>query len=242
MASSRLRGRDRARGGRRKWATLGAVVLALLGLTFALGVLAGRHWGDRHVPTLAAAEDARKSGTGVRRGGGLSEPTVERPRPHPEKLTFYQTLTAPLGEAPLGGKLEIGARPEPVATSNVSKPLPRSVAVSEHAPRVDETAAASSGARPETGTLEGRPVEDRRDSSAAWAVQVGVFRNAQQAERMRKALADGGFPVRLAPVTGDDGQPRYRVRVGAFKTREEALKLAERLRADRALPTYVTNN
>ncbi|PYO55551.1 MAG: hypothetical protein DMD83_19060 [Candidatus Rokuibacteriota bacterium] len=41
-------------------------------------------------------------------------------------------------------------------------------------------------------------------------------------------------------MTIEDGQVRYRVRVGAFRTREEAVRTAERVRADRSLPTFVT--
>jgi len=43
-------------------------------------------------------------------------------------------------------------------------------------------------------------------------------------------------------LTADDGQARYRVRVGSFKARVEADRVAERLRAERSLATYVTTN
>ena len=43
-------------------------------------------------------------------------------------------------------------------------------------------------------------------------------------------------------VISGDGQVRYRVRVSGLKTRDEALRTAERVRADRSLPTYVTAN
>jgi len=41
-------------------------------------------------------------------------------------------------------------------------------------------------------------------------------------------------------MTTEDGEVRYRVRVGTFRTREEAARMAERVRSDRSLPTFVT--
>jgi cell division protein FtsN len=217
--------------------TLSVAALGVLGLTFGLGVLAGKHWSDRRVPPAAALEDVRKAPAGARRTG-LTEPIPERARANQEKLTFYQTLTAPLGETPLGGNAETAAKP--AATSDASKP-PHKAEAADRAPRAAEPIPANRVVAADNPAADGRPAAERRDPSAGWAVQVGVFRNAQQAERIRKGLADSGFPAHLT-MTGDDGQSHYRVRVGAFKTRDEALKVAERLRADRSLPTYVTNN
>jgi len=73
-------------------------------------------------------------------------------------------------------------------------------------------------------------------------VQVGVFKSADQAERVKRKLTEGGFPAGVTAVAGSDGQTWYRVRVSGFKTRDQALKTAERVRADRALPTFVTTN
>jgi cell division protein FtsN len=214
------------------------MVLGVLGLTFALGVLAGKHWSDRRVPSAGTPEDTRKAAPGARRTG-LTEPIPERARATQGKLTFYQTLTAPLGETSLGGKAETSAKPT-ATTSDASKTL-RKADVADRVPRAAEPVPVNRVVGADSAAVDGRLTLERRDSSAGWAVQVGVFRNAQQAERIRKGLADGGFPAHLT-ITAEEGQPRYRVRVGAFKTRDEALKTAERLRADRSLPTYVTNN
>ena len=84
--------RGRGNGGffQRIGLLLAAVVI--LALTFTLGVLVGRQWGGRPAGT---ADGGRKSAALTRRA--LSEVEAERPREMGEKLTFYQTLTAPLG-------------------------------------------------------------------------------------------------------------------------------------------------
>ena len=59
-------------------------------------------------------------------------------------------------------------------------------------------------------------------------------------DEVKKQLAQGGFEAEIVPTTSGDGPVRYRVRLGAFRSREEALRLADRVRSDRSLPTYVT--
>jgi cell division protein FtsN len=213
------RARARSGSGRFRWIVLGGVVLAFLGLAFALGLLVGKQ-SARQSPSLAA--DASHKSAAAPRRGGLGEAHAERAAARQEKLTFYQTLTAPLSPVSAPSRPDVAPKPEVAA-----KPRPKPDATPDRAQdRVTS--------RSETESSE------LRETTQEWTVQVGVFKNAQQAERVRRELADSGFPVRLTPTTGDDGQPRYRVRVGAYRTRDEALKTAERVRADRSLPTYVT--
>jgi cell division protein FtsN len=242
---ARMGGRSRARGGpgRLRWVALGGAAIVILGLTFGLGLLVGRQWG-RHTPPAVTGEPTRKSAAGPRRGG-LSEPTTDRAAARQEKLTFYQTLTAPLvGAIPLSGKTEAAPKHDAAA-----KPRPKSGASPERGqerapPREDEPSlpsrAAAGASNLERPTREGQAPEANAEASGEWVVQVGVFKNSQQAERIRKQLADAGLAARVAPITADDGQLRYRVRVGAFKSKDEALKTAERIRSDRSLPTFVT--
>ena len=73
-------------------------------------------------------------------------------------------------------------------------------------------------------------------------MQVGAFRSRQQADGIQKQLAEAGFPVSQSAVAARDGQPRYRVRVGGARSRDEALQLAERVRARVPVTTFVTAN
>jgi cell division protein FtsN len=73
-------------------------------------------------------------------------------------------------------------------------------------------------------------------------VQVGAFRTRAQADGVQRQLAEGGLSAFVSGAESDPGQTRFRVRVGAFRTRAEAERAAERLRAERGLPTFVATN
>ena len=212
------RGRN-SRGG--AFQRIGLVLAAgiILTLTFTLGVLVGRQWGAR----AADVDGPRKSQALTRRG--LAEAEAERPRELQEKLTFYQTLTAPLG--PIGHSSraraeEKGKTPAPaVSTASVpAMPAPSAVA---SVPSASPTSAPSA-------------------TAAAWTVQVGAFKSRQQADDVQKRLTEAGFPAVLSPVTLDDGQARYRVRVGGARSRGEAEQLAQQVRARLPLTALVTAN
>ena len=76
--------------------------------------------------------------------------------------------------------------------------------------------------------------------TSPWTVQVGAYKNRRQAEDTRQHLAATGLEAYVASVAAQDGQPRFRVRVGTYRTREEAAVVAERLRAQRSLTAFVT--
>lgn len=203
----------------------GLVVAALLilTLTFTLGMLVGRQWA-RPVSQVATPEGARKGAAPVRRSG-LGEAEAERPKGLSEKLTFYQTLAAPLGPTTSHAKGKpTGASPQPADT-----------------PRPATAPGEAGGAEPRGSQVAG-PGQASPAGAPGWTVQVGAFKSRQQADAVQRGLSGAGFPVEISALTADDGQPRYRVRVGLFKTRSEAVQMAERLGAERSLATYVTTN
>lgn len=69
-----------------------------------------------------------------------------------------------------------------------------------------------------------------------FAVQVGAFESPSSADRLRGSLLEHGLP---AYVVEGDGNSRWRVRVGPLATRGEAEQLAQRLRAEHRLPTWI---
>jgi len=119
---TRLRGRRGTGGG--ALVVFVTACLAVLALTFLLGVLVGRQWAHR-----ASADSARVAGApaspGARfRARRLSEREAEEPAPQiQEKLTFYQTLTAPLtaGPPPQRTRAE-SAREGPAPASAPARP------------------------------------------------------------------------------------------------------------------------
>jgi cell division protein FtsN len=238
MTTMGARNRGRSGPGRLTWVALGAATLMVLGLTFALGMLVGRQWA-RQSPPAATADSGRRTAAAARRPGpgeAGTERAVEVPR---EKLTFYKTLTAPLGALPSPEKTELTPKAQTAARPRTTPEPATWRAPDAQGVRVDGPAL------PTRAPGEDRPGAgggERPAVGADWAVQVGVFKTSRQADRVQKTLTEAGFPARVMPASGGDGQIWYRVRVGGFKTREEALKTAERVRADRFLPTFVTAN
>jgi len=244
--------------GRPQWIALGVIALVILGLTFTLGTLVGRQWARHSQPTILA-DPARKAAPTPRRSG-LTDVVLDQP-PVQEPLTFYKTLTAPL-ETP-----RFPVKPEASTTKSDAQPKPDAHPRPEPAAKVDTPAKA--GAPPKTPVVPVKAVaandrmprtEDRPQLSPAsvkvvdqsyrperphgaspeWTVQVGVFGSVDQAVSMKRGLDQKGVDAQVVPTLRGDGQVRYRVRVGTFHSREEALREAERVRSGRSLATFVT--
>src|SRR5262249_6446848 len=145
-----------------------------------------------------------------------------------EKVTFYRTLTAPTQDLPQVGKPTIEERLIPKedstaptltdAVPGASPPTAESPALGRRPPQAAEPAPASRPARPtkasppptRPGPTQLAAVSSEAD---AWTVQVSAFRSRALAEEVRARLAARGFDAYILPSLGEDGRPRYRVRV-----------------------------
>ncbi len=119
---------------------------------------------------------------------------------------------APADGAELGGG-EASASPPDVAAAPPSAPPPL--------PSADR--AAAPGGR-KAGKL---------------SVQVGAFAESRAAEQLAESLRSSGLPVYVSPSAVAEGEQRWRVRVGPVATREEAERIASRLKTKEKLPTWV---
>jgi hypothetical protein len=70
------------------------------------------------------------------------------------------------------------------------------------------------------------------------AIQVGAFTEGAAAEKLADRLRSRGYPVYVTPGARSDA-PRWRVRVGPLADREEAERVAARLKTEERLPTWV---
>jgi cell division protein FtsN len=147
----------------------------------------------------------RRSGERPRRLGER-EPDDATPQIQ-EKLTFYQTLTAPLTAGP------------PPASK--AKSAPASAGTSG-APKRDASPPGGAG----TGA----------DAGASYTVQAAAFKTREQADALREKLGSNAY---VAEVAGGSSV-KYRVRVGVFGARTDAEAAAARLRAERHLAAFVT--
>jgi DedD protein len=239
MASSARRRIGSGPGGA-QWMALGGAVLVILGLTFALGLLVGRQWARQTASVVLAdlAEPAKKPAAAPRRSGIAAETMADRAPESTENLTFYKTLTEPLdgpGAPPKPEAKPIAVKIPPATPSTLPPPAP-------------PVAAKPAPAPPATQAISLPPVPPHTDNAAAsaqgpqppWTIQVGAFKNRRQADDSRQQLASAGLDAYVVTLAAQDGMARYRVRVGTYRTREEAATAAERLRAQRSLATFVT--
>ena len=70
-------------------------------------------------------------------------------------------------------------------------------------------------------------------------IQVFSTRDAAQADKLVKRLGEGGYPAYLVEESLDSGKT-YRVRVGPYRQEAKALQVAEELRRQYRLETWIT--
>jgi len=269
MASSARRRVGGGPGGV-QWMALGGAVLVILGLTFALGLLVGRQWARQAATTVVAgvAEPAKKPAAAPRRGGIAAETMADRAPESTEKLTFYKTLTEPLdgpGAAPKSEAKPVAIKIPPATPSTLPPPAPAPpVTAAKPAPTPAAAPPVSLPPLPgksadggSAGAISGPPHTNNASASAPvgapasasasmpspsvpYTVQVGAYKNRRQADDSRQQLASAGLDAYVVTLAAQEGVARYRVRVGTYRSREEAAAAAERLRTQRSLTTFVT--
>jgi septal ring-binding cell division protein DamX len=96
-------------------------------------------------------------------------------------------------------------------------------------PKPVKTAKAGKTAKGSTATVP----------KGSYVIQVFSSADQAQAERIRAKLVAGGQKAFLSPIDRG-GRTMYRVRVGPFKSRDEAQKVSEKVRKGYKLDTWVT--
>jgi cell division septation protein DedD len=215
--------------GRIQWITLFTAGAVIMGLTFTLGVLVGRQWSR---PAAAASADSgtRKTVPPGKRGG-LSGADLEPPPSVDQKLTFYRTLTAPLGR----GFADASQRAEAKV-----QPAPEPLRVEPPPPYPYTTRGETLVEKPAVPEAQAALARAQVDAAGLWSVQVAAFKTQGQAASLHKQLKEAGFDAYMAPAAAADGQTNYRVRVGTFKSKAEAQRMVERVRGERSLAAFIT--
>lgn len=217
------RGRSRRGGSRIATALFLVGCLGVLGLTFALGVVTGRSWPRSSTPITVVAK-------------GAKEPS--RPSEPAPALTFYQELTAPLSSPPPPAK----SKPPRVEPPRLE--TPRADAVRADTPRAEAPRAEKSdkldAASQADAVAAAAPATPPAPGQTTFTVQVAAYKAREPADALRAKLAAAGYEAFVVQVD-TPGSARYRVRIGAFSTRESAQQVAERIVGERSLPAFVTS-
>ena len=228
------RGRVKSGPGRIQWIALFTAGAVIMGLTFTLGVLVGRQW-SRPVFAAAGADSGARKTVPPGKRGGLAAADVEPSPSVDQKLTFYQTLTAPLGR----GSADASQRPEAKA-----QPAPEPARAEPPAPYPYTSRGEILVEKPAAPEAAAAPARTQGDAagfwSGHWSVQVAAFKTQGQAASLHKQLREAGLDAYIVPAVASDGQTNYRVRVGTFKSKAEAQRMVERVRGERSLAAFVT--
>jgi DedD protein len=164
---------------------------------------------------------------------GASSPTQAAPASQPARKT---TLADELA----GRRTGTPAKREPpqpdTATPAAAAPTPKRAAP---APAAADEAAEEA---PVPAPRKTAKAHDRTPAAAgkgAYVIQVFSSADKTQADRIRAKLAGGGQKAFLSPIERG-GRTMYRVRVGPFKSHDDAQKTADKVRKAYRLDTWVT--
>src|SRR5579863_8305190 len=224
------------------------VLLVCLVAAFLSGMWIGRDSGAR-----AGQQVARLTPP----AGATADKTDAQPQALPEFKFFNETkrrpgaetAPAPAPSTPAADDATAETAPPPTraakpappaaAASVPEKPAPSAVVPEPSpAPKAARTPPVSAAPAPSTGTSAPvRPVA----SAATGDVVIQVFSTADkdQADKLLERLVKAGQPAFLSPID-KNGTTMYRVRIGPFSSRESAQAIAERVRREQKLDTWIT--
>ena len=150
-------------------------------------------------------------------------------------LWWYQS-SAPAGGPPIG-VTEAGVTEESLAAEDLRADLPEEPAV-DATPQQQPVVGDQPDQAPQSGSLDTAGLRPRGASlSNGYTIQVGAFRTELAARQVLQQLSEKSHSGRIDPTTaGADGL--YRVSVGDFASRNEALQVQTRLKAD-GFPTFI---
>ena len=214
-----------------QWIALFAVGAVIMGLTFTLGVLVGRQW-SRPASAAASADSGARKTVPLGKRGGLSGADLEPPPSVDQKLTFYQTLTAPLGRGSADASQRPQAKARPPSEPARAEPPPPPYPYTSRGETFVE--------KPAAPEAEAAPARAQADVAGLWSVQVAAFKTQGQAASIHKQFREAGFDAYIAAAVASDGQTNYRVRVGTFESKADAQRMVARVRGERSLAAFVT--
>jgi cell division septation protein DedD len=211
------------------------LLICLMG-TFFAGVWVGR--GEVQAAAPATPQQRSAGDEGIEPldfFGGGDEPAADAGGAAAGEPAAQQPDARPRREPPTAD----ASGGEGAALPSTDAALPPSGA--DAAPRQPEpqtatprSAAAQRPAAPQPRSVPaaGAPVEGP-------VVQVFSSADREQAQKVRDRLVDGGQPAYLSPVEVE-GRTMYRVRIGPFRDRGEAEKVADAVRHQYKYDTWIT--
>lgn len=196
------------------------ILLVCLLATFVAGVWVGR---SGEVQAASPPPGERLAESAAPAAGKNGEPL--------EKLSFFSPGADTTLREDLAQETPAAAPPAAVVPPAQSEPPP--VVITPPAPSPPAASPPAPAATPAAAAPE--------PAAAAGGLVVQVFssRDKEQAEKVVQRLEGGGNRAYLSPVEVS-GRTMYRVRIGPFGDRAEAQTVADQVRRDFKLDTWIT--
>ena len=209
---------------------------------FVVGFMEGKRQGYQ-AGAQTAADTATKPGTeepstpaDVKSAGADSEAKAAKEGSEEKPLNWYKDVSG-RGEKPeiAAPKAEPGAAPKTAAPKAAVETASKAAASKPVAAPAPKAAAPKPAVEPAAKA----PASASPSASATYSVQVGAFRQRQQAEVKSQLLQSKGFESRIEPPNSPEGL--YLLKVGRFKSRTEAVALQLRLKKS-GFTSFINSN
>ncbi len=184
-----------------------------------------------------AAPAPAKAGAGRAPGAAAFPPSSASPPAN--------NVAAPAGRPGQAGRSGSASAASPAAAQKTAKAAPAAAPAGEGE---TQSAAADNGGDvvrprqlPDGGGRAAASPAGGSDKAAGGEVVIQVFSSAdkEQADRVKDGLVEHGFAAFLSPID-KDGQTMYRVRIGPFANRAAAEPVADKVRKEQKLDTWIT--
>jgi len=173
----------------------------------------------RPIPVDIPIEIPRKEGAPTL---PLPPPRTASAAPAVARVSSGVTTSEPTRAAPASAP----AAPRPEPSASRSEPSPRTEAPA----RSDTPTKTVATAEPNKSDATAKSETPKPDAGGRFVVQVGAYGEAASAREMRQRVDKLGLKS-YSQVADVDGNKRVRVRVGPFNSREDAEKVAGKLKA-----------
>ncbi|MGI5863185.1 MAG: SPOR domain-containing protein [Myxococcales bacterium] len=200
--------------------------LIVLGVVFALGVMVGKQLATDAAPVAQAVDPLAQIDAQEK---ALADAAVEEAAAQKEAasaLTFAQELTRPKAVDPII---------EPTKGAAPAEPVRKEPALEEPAPEPEEPRG-KGGLAAAFEKAAAKP-----SGSGSLAVQIASLPSRSDADKLVEKLAAKGFDAYVVAADIPGKGQYFRVKVGAFETRQEANEALAELKEKTSMVGIVTN-
>jgi cell division septation protein DedD len=193
--------------------------------------------------------------------GGATGAAAAKPSPEGlDEYRFFSENRASASSSAAPASTAAGAASPPLATPSSPRPDPVTTLADDVGARPGASGTAGAGDEPSTGTAPptllvtepepkptatstpkpAAPVATKPGATDLW-VQVFSSADATQARRVVDQLKRAGYRGSVSPAPGSGPAPLQRVRIGPYKDREQAQRVADDVRRKLKFSTWITS-